>query len=73
MLGLTAGLIAAIHNSWWIRVLCGLSGAAAGYWIGLLAGIHAQRLGFVAIILDQFSVLGAIGLSIPVILLALPQ
>lgn len=71
LLGATLGLAAAPRHSGWLKVLFGALGTAAGYWIGLLAGMHMQRLGFVSAILNVLSVYGAIGLSVVTILLLL--
>ncbi len=59
--GLAAGALTGLGQPAFMRLGHGCAGIALGYWAGLLAGLHGQRLGFVAILLYPIAIAGAAG------------
>lgn len=68
-LGLAAGALTGLREPTPLRLVHGCAGVALGYWVGLLVGVHGQRLGFFAILLYPFAIAGAGGALIVAILL----
>ena len=69
MLGVFVGLVFAVYHPAAVRAGAAGGGALAGYWVGLILGVQAQRLGFIGGALNQFAMLGALGLIVVAILL----
>ena len=68
-LGLAVGVLTGLRESTLFKLAHACAGVALGYWVGLLVGLHGQRLGFFAILLYPFAVAGAGGALIVAVLL----
>jgi len=63
-LGLFIGIpVGMDHHSFWLGLLASLGGLVAGYVLGILAGLHVQHLGWLAVILNMLGAFAAIGLG----------
>lgn len=69
-LGLGAGVILGANEPAWQKWILASFGAFVGYWLGLVAGLQGQRLGFVSQLLDGLSLPAIIGLiTVEIVLL----
>jgi hypothetical protein len=70
-LGMTIGIFitATEHFPLLFRILGGLSGLFAGYFVGIWAGLYMQKLGFIAYMLEALAIPAIIGMVIVDLLL----
>lgn len=63
---LTGGLALAqaLHLSYGLRILLGAAGTMAGYFLGIMAGLWVQRLGWISTVVDLLAGLSVFGLVI---------
>jgi hypothetical protein len=73
VLGFTAGMGMGHgwHAAYGLRLLCGIAGAGAGYFLGILGGLGVQYLGWLSGLIDLAAYLAAAGTIIVAILLLL--
>jgi hypothetical protein len=69
-LGLFIGIpIGMDRHSFWLGLSASLVGLVGGYALGILAGLHLQRLGWMAVILNMLAAFAAIILSATALIL----
>lgn len=72
MSGILSGLIIGHSQSSWYKLGGAALGMTIGYFVGILAGMWGQYLGWMGIIIEYICWITLLGMTIPVILLAIP-
>jgi hypothetical protein len=57
------------HHSFWLGLSSSLAGLAGGYVLGIFAGLQAQRLGWLAVLLHMLATFAAIVLCLAALVL----
>lgn len=68
--GITAGRLGFDHSRW-MRVLDGLAGLVAGYFLGICAGLWIQKLGWIGGLFEALATAGIAGMVIVGIIMML--